>query len=140
LLQFIAGIGIPVNLAQESLTTGYVFKAQYYLPYRFDQWKPTRINLFRHARDVSNHTKVDEYGQVYESYGVEAEVKSVSEIETEDGEDNVRWMIYQAVEWILNSKDIDGKQCVMRAICEASRVNFGLHSGFLGEIFHVLFV
>jgi hypothetical protein len=137
LLQFIAGIGIPIDLAQESLTVGYVFRAQYYLPYRFDQWKPTRINLFRNVRDVSNHTKVDEYGQVYESYDVEAEVKGVSEAEVGD---EVRWMAYQALEYLLYSKSIDGKQCVMRAICEASQLHFGLQSGLLGEIFHVLFV
>lgn len=90
--------------------------------------------------------KVDKYGQVYESYDVEAEVKSVSEVQPEtvgdgsDDEDNVRWVIYNALELVLLSKNIDGRQCVMRAICEASQMHFGLQSGLLGEIFHILFV
>uniref|UniRef100_T1GPE9 Uncharacterized protein n=1 Tax=Megaselia scalaris TaxID=36166 RepID=T1GPE9_MEGSC len=37
--QFIAGIGIPVeDLLYESITSGYVFKAEYYLPYLAEQW------------------------------------------------------------------------------------------------------
>lgn len=129
------------------MTIGYVFKAQYYLPYNFTQWKPTRLQLLRQTRDVSNHMKVDKYGQVYESYDVEAKVKSISEVvpqtnkdDGSDDEDNVRWVIYQALEFVLLSKNIDGKQCVLRAICEASQLHFGLQSGLLGEIFHILFV
>lgn len=140
-LQFIAGIGVPVDLEPESMTIGYVFKAQYFLPYNVTQLKPTRL-----ARDISDHMKIDKYGQVYESYDVEAKVKSVEvlpQTEEDDGsgdDDDVRWVIYQALEVVLNSKNIDGKQCVMRAICEASQLQFGLQSGLLGEIFHVLFV
>lgn len=37
--QVIAGIGIPVqDLAYESVTTGYVFKAEYFLPYSMQQF------------------------------------------------------------------------------------------------------
>jgi hypothetical protein len=91
--------------------------------------------------------KVDKYGQVYESYDVEAKVKSVGEVvpqtrEDDGGDDgdDVRWVIYQALEFVLYSKNIDGKQCVLRALCEASRLQFGLQSGLLGELFHVLLV
>jgi hypothetical protein len=142
-LQFIAGIGVPVDLEPESMTIGYVFKAQYFLPYNVTQLKPTRL-----ARDVADHMKVDKYGQVYESYDVEAKVKSVGEVlpqtEEDDGSDDdgddVRWVIYQALEVVLYSKNIDGKQCVLRAICEATRLKFGLQSGLLGEFFHILMV
>lgn len=120
------------------MTIGYVFKAQYFQPYNVTQLKPTRL-----ARDV-DHMKVDKYGQAYESYDVEAEVKSVGEVlpqnEDETTHDDVRWVIYQTLENILRSKNIDGKQCVLRAICEASRMNFTHESGLLGEIFHILFM
>lgn len=33
LLQFIGGIGIPVELSYESLTVGYVLKAEFWLPW-----------------------------------------------------------------------------------------------------------
>lgn len=122
------------------MTIGYVFKAQYFLPSNVSQVKPTR-----HERDI----KVDKYGQTYETYYVEAKVKRVEEVlpKNEDdndevvrGNDDVRWVIYQALEMALYSKNIDGKQCVLRAICEASRLQFNHESGLLGEIFHVLFV
>lgn len=129
-----------MDLEPESMTIGYVFKAQYFLPYNETHLRPTRLQ-----RDIADHMKVDEYGQTYESYDVEAKVKSVGEVspQTEDShgdDDDVRWMIYQTLEKVLRSKNIDGKQCVLRAICEASRLKFTHESGLLGEIFHVLFV
>lgn len=137
--QLIAGIGIPVDLEPESLTSGYVLKAQYFLPYNASQLRPTRL-----ARDV-DHIKVDKYGQAYESYDVEAKVKSFSKIshQPEDDpvhhdDDDVRLTIYQAFEHIFYNNNFDGRQCVMRAICEASRLHFAHESGLLGEIFHVL--
>lgn len=121
------------------MTIGYVLKAQYFLPYNESHLKPTRLE-----RDV-DHMSVDKYGQAYESYDVEAKVKSVGEVsphtqDVETDDDDVRWVIYQTLEFILYSKNIDGKQCVLRAICEASRLHFTHESGLLGEIFHVLFV
>jgi hypothetical protein len=101
------------------MTIGYVFKAQYFLPYNSTQLRPTQLRL---ERDIS---KVDGYGQVRDS---------------EVNDDKVRWVIYQGVEYILDGKNIDGKQCVLRAICEASRLHFTHESGLLGEILHVLFV
>jgi DM4/DM12 family len=103
-LQFIAGIGVPVDLEPESMTIGYVFKAQYFLPYNESQLYPSRL-----TRDAAD-------------------------------DDEVRWAIYRTLELALNSKNIDGRQCVLRAICEASRLPFDHESGLLGEIFHILFV
>lgn len=135
--KFIAGIGIPLEIEPESITSGYVFKGQYFLPYNESHLKPH----LRFERD----TRVDVYGQKYESYDVEAKVKSIGELAApqttaDDDDDEVRWVIYHALEHILNSKNIDGKQCVLRAICEASQLHFTHESGLLGEIFHVLFV
>lgn len=120
------------------MTIGYVFKAQYFLPYNVTHLHPTRLRI---ERDIQ-HMMVDKNGQTYESYDVEAEVKNVGEVlpPNEDGDDDVRWVIYQALEYVLRSKSIDGKQCVLRAICEASRLPFTHESGLLGEIFHILFV
>lgn len=127
------------------MTSGYVFKAQYFLPYNVTHLRPTSLRL---ERDVE-YMKVDKYGQAYETYDVVAEVKSVGEVlpqhqdvETDDArnDDDVRWAIYQVLENVLRSKNIDGKQCVLRAICEASRLPFSHESGLLGELFHILFM
>jgi hypothetical protein len=107
------------------MTIGYVFKAQYFLPYNSTQLRPSQLRL---ERDISEY---DGHGQVDESYDVESEVNE---------DDKVRWVIYQGIEYILNGRGIDGKQCVLRAICEASRLHFTHESGLLGEILHILFM
>lgn len=88
--------------------------------------------------------KVDKYGQAYETYDVEAEVKSVGEVvpraEQNENDDDARWAIYQTLENVLRSKNLDGKQCMLRAICEASQLPFSHESGLLGELFHILFM
>lgn len=38
--QIISGIGIPLNLENEAITLGLVFKAQYFLPENANQLKP----------------------------------------------------------------------------------------------------
>lgn len=113
-----------------------MFKAQYFLPYNETQLRPTRFE-----RDVG-HMMVDKYGQAFESYDVEAKVKSGEYVSRQDvaPDDDVRSAIYQTLEFILHRNNIDGRRCVMRAICEASRLPFTHESGLLGEIFHVLFV
>jgi DM4/DM12 family len=107
-LQFIAGIGVPVDLEPESMTIGYVLKAQYFLPYNESQLYPSRL-----TRDVAARVNDD---------------------------DEVRWAIYRTLELALNSKNIDGRQCVLRAICEATQLPFDHESGLLGEILHILLV
>jgi hypothetical protein len=42
-VQLVAGIGTPVDLEPESMIIGYVFKAQYFLPYNVTQLSPTRL-------------------------------------------------------------------------------------------------
>lgn len=109
------------------MTIGYVLKAQYFLPYNVSQLKPTQLRL---ERDVKL-SRVNENGQV-------------SGADDEDGRwgtvDEVRWAIYKGLESFLDGNRIDGKQCVQRAICEASRLHFTHESGLLGEILHILLV
>lgn len=112
--QFVAGIGLPVDLEPEALTLGYVFKAQYFLPYNVSQLHATRL-----SRDI----KVDDY-EIDRS--------------TDDG---VRWSIYQVLDILLRRQmKIDGRQCVLRAICEATQLPFTHESGLLGELLHILLV
>lgn len=137
-LKFVAGIGIPVDIEPESMLIGYVFKAQYFLPYNVTQLRPTRL-----VRDVAiEHMGIDGNGQKFETYDEEVQVKDAkslnSQHNSDEDDDEVRWIIYRALEYILKQKRIDGKQCVLRAICEAVQLNFAHESGLLGEILHIL--
>lgn len=133
--QFVAGIGVPTDLDPESLVIGYVFKAQYFLPYNVSQLRPQRI-----TRDV----KTDTFKQQYESYNVDAAVVgdvelNVSKTSSYNFEDEIRWMIYKTLEHILNTNKLNGKNCVLKAICESAQNPFTHESGIFGELFHIMF-
>ncbi|XP_055678114.1 uncharacterized protein LOC129786887 [Lutzomyia longipalpis] len=64
--QFIAGIGIPVDLQSVAITSGYVFKAQYFLPTQGSDWRPSEDTWqhdWRRKRDLTEATaaKVENY-------------------------------------------------------------------------------
>lgn len=50
-----------------------------------------------------------------------------------------RWLMYDGLGKLLVSKGLDGRPCVLRAICEAAETEFTYHSGLFGEIFHIIF-
>ncbi|CAO1405900.1 unnamed protein product [Diamesa tonsa] len=126
--QFVAGIGVPTDLDPESLIIGYVFKAQYFLPYNVSQLRPQRI-----TREV----------QYYESYNVDAEVVGDVELQmsspSNSFEDEIRYTMYKTLEYVLNTNRLNGKHCVLKAICDSAQIPFTHESGLLGELFHIIF-
>lgn len=50
-----------------------------------------------------------------------------------------RWLMYDGLARLLQSKGLEGRQCVLRSICEAAETKFTHHSGIFGELFHILF-
>lgn len=50
-----------------------------------------------------------------------------------------RWLMYDGLGKLLNSKGLEGRPCVLRAICEAAETPFTHYSGLFGEIFHIIF-
>lgn len=132
--QFVAGIGIPTDLDPESLIIGYVFKAQYFLPYNVSQLRPQRI-----TREVIT----DQFQQHYESFNVDAEVVGDVALQiapsSNSYEDEIRLMMYKTLEYILNTNRLNGKHCILKAICESAHIPFTHESGLFGELFHILF-
>lgn len=117
--QFIAGIGIPVeDLAFESITTGYVFKAEYYLPYSAEQWHqystmnignlPIQGRKRRSANDTKTTIANDLIGYVDETEE-EAYIESLlnkQKVNKLRGGHNdlgkYRWSIYKGIEIFAN--------------------------------------
>ncbi|XP_016994807.2 uncharacterized protein [Drosophila takahashii] len=113
--QFIAGIGIPADLDYESLTVGYVLKAEYYLPYNasvyrqnplFPEYKPNTID----AEKQRKLTKPSD----------------------------LRWQIYKFIELLLNGYGLNGHACLLEAICEANRIEFAKDFSIAAEMLHLL--
>lgn len=53
--------------------------------------------------------------------------------------DKYRWTIYQSIESILYDKNLDGKQCLLKTICEIAESPFRHHNGLLGEMLEIFF-
>ncbi|XP_070852972.1 uncharacterized protein [Drosophila suzukii] len=113
--QFIAGIGIPADLEYESLTVGYVLKAEYYLPYNasvyrqnplFPEYKPNTIDAEK-QRQLFKPT-------------------------------DLRWQIYEFIEHMLNGYGLNGHACLLEAICEANRIKFAKDFSIAAEMLHLL--
>lgn len=50
-----------------------------------------------------------------------------------------RWLLYDGLGKLLNSKGMVGRPCVLRAICEAANSQFTHHAGLFGELLHIFF-
>lgn len=123
--QFVTGFGIPLQLEKESVTTGYVFKGQYYLPYNVTQLIPDFVG----SSPWTNASLAAGGPQL-----VKREVRKES---FEAGLS--RKDFYQMLINLLETKGVDyGRACLLRTICESASKNFGYHSGVLGEMLHVL--
>jgi hypothetical protein len=134
--KFIAGIGLPVDIDPESMTIGYVFKAQYFLPFNVTQLYPTRLARDLNVDESHHEVSHDEETKVKSDVGL-PDTRTTDAIDIE----GVRWSIYHALDMLLRDKmKIDGRQCILRAICEASKHPFSFESGLLGELLHILFV
>lgn len=116
-MQIISGIGIPVDLELESVTIGYVFKAEFFLPSNassFDNFFSDPFDLTtqpitggRRRRAIADSTATEkpntvdgtrgfdnEQNEKYEKYEVEAEIvanATDAPNETEDMSDEESW-------------------------------------------------
>lgn len=54
-------------------------------------------------------------------------------------ESGSRWLMYDGLGKLLESKGLQGRPCVLRGICEASETKFTHHSGVFGELLHIIF-
>ncbi|XP_038114622.1 uncharacterized protein LOC6041203 [Culex quinquefasciatus] len=95
--QLIAGIGIPLGIPV-SVTTGWVIKAQYFLPYNVDDLKPVRWPGWNGA--VKKREADGVHFEHYEVNEVSIEMEKLSDEDDdgfEDGDDNY-WLDEEEVE------------------------------------------
>jgi len=135
-LQFIAGFGIPVDdLDIESITTGYVLKAHYYLPNRAKQIRTKNLiditdRGFKDNGTIFQQTMLKSDEELGVSTGVLEE--------TTQAWNGYRWAIYQSFESLALRMQLNGRQCVLKSICESSAAPFDERNGLLGELLHIL--
>ncbi|XP_055842072.1 uncharacterized protein LOC129909124 isoform X2 [Episyrphus balteatus] len=137
-LQFICGIGIPVeDLHFESITSGYVLKAEYFLPTNAtqlhkDYLKPQTI----HRRSILDEYDDAEITEIDQSFGFNS-TKNLFQNRPNDLS-TYRWTIYKAMETLGDRMGLVGRACVLKSICEAASAPFHHASGILAEIAHII--
>lgn len=118
--QFIAGIGIPLDLETIAVTSGYVFKAQYFLPTTTEDLRPyvawDGFNTSRKKRESGNTTDLDVEeeltdavtGRRYTRYNVPAVlVEAKNDTIAADDDDDVEDMSNEDEDfWNDNSQDL----------------------------------
>ncbi|XP_067633315.1 uncharacterized protein [Eurosta solidaginis] len=113
--QFIGGIGIPADLEYESLTIGYVLKAQYWLPYN--------ATVFRENPFWPEYR--NKYNDSLGTYAVNSRKSTL------------RWSLYSYIADRLDSYGYRGFECVLKAICEASSISFERRHNIFAELLHI---
>lgn len=135
-LQFIAGFGIPVDdLDIESITTGYVLKAHYYLPNRAKQIR-TKDLIDITDRGLKDNATI--FQQTMQKSDEELGVATSVLEQTTQAWNGYRWAIYQSFESLALRMQLNGRQCVLKSICESSAAPFDERNGLLGELLHIL--
>ncbi|XP_001359679.3 uncharacterized protein [Drosophila pseudoobscura] len=110
-VQFIGGIGIPVEgLHFESVTSGYVLKAEYFLP--TNSTEITRVYLKPQA--ITGRGDESNYGALY------------------------RWIVYRGIEMVIANAGLPGRGCLLRLICEHAALPLSHESGLLGEVLDIV--
>ncbi|XP_055910741.1 uncharacterized protein LOC129945107 [Eupeodes corollae] len=143
-LQFICGIGIPVeDLHYESITSGYVLKAEYFLPTNATQLHPDYLKPQTiHRRSIleenddfleDDTNKVTEVDQHFDFASTKNPFRSKpNDLST------YRWTIYKALETLGDRMGLVGRACMLKSICESASAPFHHASGILAEIAHII--
>ncbi|KAL7734312.1 hypothetical protein ACLKA6_010649 [Drosophila palustris] len=134
--KFIAGFGIPVDdLDIESITTGYVLKAHYHLPNRAKQIR-TKDLVDITDRGLKDNATI--FQQTMQKSDEELGVATSVLEQTTQPWSGYRWAIYQSFEILALRMQLNGRQCVLKSICESSAAPFDERNGLLGELLHIL--
>ncbi|CAD7087080.1 unnamed protein product [Hermetia illucens] len=140
--QLIYGIGIPLPLEYESMTTGYVLKAEYFLPTTAIELRPLKLHPQPVSkRHINSKQSFENNTQHYtDDYNDESTLNYIEDTRN-GGSGNIgkyRWAIYRVVETIGARLGLEGRVCMLRSICEAAETPFHYSSGLLGELLHII--
>lgn len=132
----IAGFGIPAeDLKVESVITGYVLKAQYYLPYSAKQLRTKDVHEISESRLLQNATIFDKVMQMSEQkLGFDPDILQ----EDLQALGSYRWSVYEAFTALAIRMKLNGRVCVLKSICESAAAPFDDRNGLLGEVLHIL--
>lgn len=137
----ISGFGIPVDLNLESLTMGYVYKANYYLPENVSHYvdiigdpfqKQTVLPISGRRRRSFDVVDNDEPSDLYN------DDDEVVYADQNHRRSESRFTLYKILEQMAEAHGLPGRLCLLRSICESAEVPFSYNNGILGEFAHLI--
>ncbi|SPP76430.1 Hypothetical predicted protein [Drosophila guanche] len=135
-MQMIIGFGIPVeDLKIESVLTGYVLKAHYYLPYSAKQLRVKDVHDITARKLPANATI---FQKVMQKTDEELGVSSWDMEENVQALATYRWSVYEAFQALAIRMNLHGRECILKSICESAAAPFDDRNGLLGELLHIL--
>ncbi|XP_037957066.1 uncharacterized protein LOC119686999 [Teleopsis dalmanni] len=135
-VQWIIGIGIPLEeLVFEAMTTGYVLKAEYFLPSNASQLR-TKTHLNIAGRRRRNAPDFEQFLINDEEFS--AANKNREEFLHKKVLTSYRWSVYKAFEGLAVRLGLVGRDCVLKSICEAAEIPFHYKNGLFGELLYIL--
>ncbi|XP_030387554.1 uncharacterized protein LOC115634125 [Scaptodrosophila lebanonensis] len=143
-VQFIGGIGIPVEHLQfEAITTGYVLKAEYWLPISPDDLRtPTALPVNQVITPGPVTGARRRQRPMFENFLVGANElgKNTRQLLSRTNKvlSSYRWTAYKGLEGLANRLGLQGRICVLKSICEAAEEPFHVANGLFAELFHIL--
>ncbi|KAH8408076.1 hypothetical protein KR222_009224, partial [Zaprionus bogoriensis] len=141
-VQFVGGIGIPLeDLDYEAVTTGYVLKAEYWLPETPDSLRtPTSMPV--NQKPTPGVTGARTNRPMFENFlvGVDELGKSTKKMFSRSNKvlSSYRWTVYKGLEGLAKRLGYQGRICVLKSICEAAEEPFHYTNGLLAELLHIL--
>ncbi|KFB42347.1 hypothetical protein ZHAS_00010040 [Anopheles sinensis] len=129
--QLISGIGIPVG-TPESITSGWVMKAQYFLPTKVDDLKPELYWTDEEDEQILGQPADDGVLWPAPKEIDPAQLDGYSAKES-------RWTLYRALEKLSENYGLPGRPCVLRSVCEAAEAQFTHTGGIFAELLHIAF-
>lgn len=158
---FTAALAVPLTLEDISIAKGLILRAFYFLPdstaddlkfqYFQDIWinhtgDPQRDKVKFAVNSYTQYQKNHEFNKFpFTIAGKRKRDTSSGENSDEsrrklfEGTSGARWLFYDGLGKLLSLRGFEGRNCVLRGICEAAEKKFGAHGGLFGELFHILF-
>ncbi|KAM8708212.1 hypothetical protein ACLKA7_015221 [Drosophila subpalustris] len=129
------------DLDYEAVTTGYVLKAEYWLPESPDALRtPTALPI--NQVPTLGSVGARRHRPMFENFLVGADElgKSTKKLLTRTNKvlSSYRWSVYKSLEGLAKRLGYQGRICVLKSICEVAEEPFHFTNGLVAELLHIL--
>ncbi|EAT47137.1 AAEL001728-PA [Aedes aegypti] len=154
----IVAIALPLGIPDRNIFLSYNFEGNYNNPIQSNVFTEGFFNVIigdlgipLNSPAIFIHRSLDGDSEVVETPTTTEQIEgeTISSQPTQHPEELInafanrspnftRKKAYRAIERHLKRTGLDGKKCLLRAICEAAEMPLGEHNGIIGDVMHIL--